>query len=152
VDQTLNVVAAVNRTTEPLEVVFDGVVWVIPPGYVEQDGKIVGAGRDGQPYMHLIPAVVADFGKRQNPQPGTLDPDTPNDFEPKIGVPAWGDAVTYLPPTDSDELLDRSLLDEEAQKAVRIHTTAGRRSRKKRRAVVNTKLRNPAGIRASYDD
>lgn len=130
------IIHVVNRTTDPLEVMDDGVPWPIRPGYAlrekrnaageiekDDDGnpiiEVVGAS-DGRVAMEPLPFFAAERAKRQNPQMGTEDPLNPNSFVSKIAVPDWGEDYSYLPPTDAIERLDRSLMDSEAQSAVVI--------------------------------
>lgn len=141
----MDFVEVVNRTTEQLEAMFDGVPIDLPPGYKVEDDKIVPAGKDGKPATKHVPAAAAERAKWQNPQMGTADPENPTDVEFKIGVEAWGDDISFLPPTDAIELIDRSLLDDQARTAVPVMTKVGRklaRKTKRRQAFTDAKLKN----------
>lgn len=130
------IVRIVNRTTEPLEVMWDGVIDVIPPGYKrvpKMDPKnpeqqlldkqkeplfeIVGAGEHGNPYEHPLNYFIAEAAKRQNPKMGSMDATTidPFDTEYLLGVREWGDEVGPTSQTDAIERLDRSTLPADRQ-------------------------------------
>lgn len=149
-------VNVVNRTTEPIDGMFDGQPIVLEPGYkeIEEGGKrsIVGAGPGGSILMNALPYFAAELIKRQNPVMGTEDPEDPRDFQSLVGVPEWKDDIDFIQQSDAEERLDRELLSEEAGTARRIMTTAGRRKKKNRGKVADPRLRNPGGIRADYND
>lgn len=141
----MDFVKVVNRTTEKLEAMFDGVPIDLPPGYKIVENKVVPAGDNGQPTYCMLPAAAAERAKWQNPQMGTADPENPTDVEFKIGVESWGDDISFLPPTDAIELIDRSLLDDQAQTATHMLTKVGRRLTKKskrRQRFTDEKLKN----------
>lgn len=130
------VVLVVNRTTVPLDVMYDGSPEVIPPGYkVETDdnGKesIVGAGPviDGIPTVqtHSCEYFAAEAYKRQHPQMGTQDPHSTDarDTEYLIGVAEWGDEISPIDQTDAEELIDRSLLPAQRQNATLVNIGRG---------------------------
>lgn len=107
-----------NRTTRMLEVMHDGVVWTIRPGYCKNDaGEIVGADENGNPshnghvFLEPLPYFAAERAMRQNPVMGTADPLDPRAFVSLIGVPAWGNDYSHIEQSDALELLDASLLD-----------------------------------------
>lgn len=167
-------VEIVNRTTIPLDVMFDGVPDVVPPGYkVEGEGddaRVVPAGRDGKPATHICELHAAECYKRQHPLMGSQDPFSldANDTIYLLGVEGWGDEVSYIEQNvDARELIDRSLLPPDRQNVQVVDVPGSRRivnkmakqarkkamvERNKRRArYVETALKNPIGIKASYD-
>jgi hypothetical protein len=174
----MRIVHVVNRTLEPLESMWDGVPYVIPPGYVREqavdaeglprvDGKgapvmaIVGAGRN--PAGERVPIAVAmeyysaEAAKRQNPIPGTLSPDLHLEYQMYIGVIEFGDEITYAPPSEAIELLDRSQLPADRQHIESRHIPgAGRKSttKAKRRQIYvvgpNAQVLNPGGGKFEY--
>jgi len=153
----MDFVKVVNRTTGKLEGMFDGVPIDLPPGYLKNlEGEIVPAGEDGEPVFKMLPAAAAERIKWQNPQMGTADPEVPTDVEFKVGVASWGDDISYLAPTDAVELLDRSMMGDEAQLATTITTNKGRRDSKKlrRQRFVDPKLKNVVmgGAKTDYND
>lgn len=152
----MDFVKVVNRTTEKLEGTFDGVPIDLPPGYKFEGDQIVPAGEGGQPAYTMLPAAAAERCKWQNPQMGTADPENPTDVEFKIGVESWGDETSFLAPTDAIELIDRSLLDDQARTAVSMETKAGRRLSKKakRRArFTDVRLKNVVmAAKTDYND
>ena len=135
------IVHVVNRTYDtPLEVMDDGIPWVIRCGYArvpkvddqgvqvkdDQGGpafEVVGAGPGGTVFMEPLPYFAAERAKRQNPVMGTEDPLNPSAYETLIACPEWGDDYSPLEQSDAIERLDRSLLAPELQnidvKAVR---------------------------------
>lgn len=169
------IVHIVNRTTDPLDVMFDGVPEVIPPGYLEVDGDFFGAGHDQTPLAHPVEFFAAEAYKRQHPRMGTQDPGSVDarDTEYLLGVEAWGDDISHVEQTDCHELLDRTLLPAHRQNAEEIDFSTGkhqrvsarerkaqRKSRSKQKATaqanrrqqyVDTQLKNPTGMRANYD-
>lgn len=143
------IVHAVNRSLEPLEVMDDGVVWTIRPGYVltpkknekgegifDKDGKpvfeIIGSGPGGSVLMEALPYFAAERAKRQNPVMGTEDPQNPNSFESLIAVPEWGDDYGYMGQTEAIERLDRSMLPAELQNIDVREAVGGRKPLLKR--------------------
>lgn len=152
------IVNAVNRTTLPLDAMFDGQPVVIPAGYkIAEDGSVVGTGPGGEPLTFPLPYFAAEMVKRQNPQMGTEDPGNPRDFECLIGIKEWDDDISHIEQSDAIERLDRELMDDEAQTAKPRETSMGRkraRDKKKKRggrAHTDANLRNPMGIRANYE-
>lgn len=151
----MDFVQVVNRTTEPLDAKFDGIPIVLVPGYKQEGNTIVPAGENGTPAYTTLPRAAAERAKWQNPQMGTADPESPSDMDFKVGVAEWGDEIDYLPPTDAVELIDRDLLEDEARTAVPVQTRAGRRLNKKgrRSRFVDTKLKNTVmGAKTDYND
>lgn len=147
-------VSAVNRTTEPVDGMFDGQPVVLLPGYEIVDGKVVGAGPSGTVRSNPLPYFAAEMIKRQNPVMGTEDPLDPRDFESLIGIVEWDDPIDHLEQSDAIERLDRELMSEEAQTATPMLTAAGRKSKKKTRGgrrYSDTRLKNPLAIRADYE-
>lgn len=152
----MDFVKVVNRTTEKLDAMFDGVPIDLVPGYKIVDDKVEPAGENGQPAYTMLPAPAAERAKWQNPQMGTADPENPTDVEFKVGVEAWGDDISFLPPTDAIELIDRSLLDDQARTATAVLTKVGRRLTKKakrRQAFTDAKLKNVVfDTKTDYND
>lgn len=125
----VRLVHVVNRTTDVLDCMYDGVPEKIPAGYRELPPEIeggpaviVGAGPDGGPLLHTVEYFAAECYKRQHPRMGTQDPFSVDarDTEYLIGVPEWGDDVTHCEQTDADELIDRTLLPPHRQEAVKV--------------------------------
>jgi hypothetical protein len=152
----MDFVKVVNRTTRKLEGMFDGVPIDLPPGYLTNlEGKVVPAGENGEPAFKMLPHAAAERLKWQNPQMGTADPEVPTDVEFMVGVESWGDDISYLPATDAVELLDRSLLGDEAQTATTMTTNKGRSDKKGRRQRYSDgRLKNlvMGGAKADYND
>jgi len=145
--------ALVNRTTSPIDGTFDGQPLVIPPGYLNVEGKITGAGPNGTPFGFQLPEYAAEMVKRQNPIMGTEDPENMRDVEYLLGVEAWGDDISHVEQSDSEERFDRELMGDEARGARKVSTGNARRKKKKGRGrLIDERLRNPAGIKADYND
>jgi hypothetical protein len=155
-------VLVVNRTTRPLDAMFDGQPVVLLPGYMlapkegdEEKDKpklvIVGAGPAGAVVTNSLPYFAAELVKRQNPVMGTEDPEAPNVFDSLIGVVEWGDDISHLEQSDAIERLDRELLDDDAQRA---RPTARSKANKKRgsRRYTDNRLKSPAAIRGDFGD
>ena len=138
-------VQIVNRTTLPLDCMFDGIPEVIKPGYVFQPngetdangrelGDVVPAGadgkpsKDGEPYGHSCTVHEAECYKRQHPIMGTQDPNSTDsrDTEYLLGVEAWGDEIDHVEQSDAIELLDRSQLPDDRQN-IRVRQVSGAR-------------------------
>lgn len=162
-------VEIVNRTTETLEGMFDGVPEVIPAGYkvltVDATGAktIVGAGPNEEPRRHVCELHAAEAYKRQNPRMGTQDPFSVDarDTEYLLGVEEWGDDITPLEQTDADELIDRSMLPDNRQNAVQVPVGRGgkvrdvktkRAVKESRKARAKAKAAAQAGRRQKYTD
>lgn len=149
------IIHVVNRTTEPLECMDNGVPWTIKPGYKrdqreidvqkgsnaagpiivkEMTEVIVGAGPGDTVYMEPLPYFVAERAKRQNPIMGTLDGLNPNSFESLIAVPDWNDDISPCEQSEAIELLDRSTLGDKAQGAVVLVPRGARKAPKMTRA------------------
>lgn len=72
--QDLTIVEAVNRTTKPLNFLFDGVPGTLVPGYrLDAEGTPLPAGRDGQPQTTPLTKTSAEYARRQNVKLGTED-------------------------------------------------------------------------------
>lgn len=84
------------------------------------------------PFVHL-PSAAGQKVKWQCPQMGTMDPASSNDAVFRVAVLEFKDEPSYLPPTDAVELIDRSLLDDEAQQAQPVLTAQGKRDKRGRR-------------------
>lgn len=175
-------VEIVNRTTEPLDAMYDGTPEVIPAGYknigTEEKPEIVGAGNDGAPLTFVCDYFAAEAFKRQHPLMGTQDPHSVDarDTEYLIGVEAWGDEIGHLEQSGADELIDRTLLPEHRQNATLMNIGKGGKSRstrtrkatkesKKARAkakaaaqagrrakFTDSKLASPTGMKTGYDN
>lgn len=138
------IVYITNRTTEPLDVMYDGAPDVIPPGYkvVSVDGKdeVVGNGPiiNGQPTVLSFPSeyFAAEAYKRQHPLMGSQNPLSVDarDTEYLLGIEEWGDEVGHLEQSDSDELIDRSRLAKNRQNVVAVDIMEGARDVKGRKA------------------
>lgn len=152
--QIPRMVNAVNRTTGPLDAMFDGQPVVLIAGYEMKDGEAVGAGPGGSVAVNPLPYFAAEMVKRQNPRMGTEDPTDPRDFESLVGIIEWKDDISHIEQSESLERLDRELMDDEAQTAKVIRTTSGKKRDKLRRkgkggrAFTDSRLKNPMGIRA----
>jgi hypothetical protein len=154
-------VAIVNRTTEPLDCMFDGVPEVIKPGYkkglvpkkdkngdaVVKNGEpqmeegIIGAGRDGEPDSQQVEFSAAECYIRQHPIMGTADPLSmdAHDTEYLLGVEAWGHDIGPAEQSDADELIDRSMLPEDRQNITRVNVK-GKRRTPSRAAITGRKI------------
>ena len=123
--RNIRIVHALNRTTKPLEAVWDGYPYVIPPGFkavevevqqvklnakgnpvvdaetkepileVVKERRIVGNGPHGDVLLYPMPYFAAEAAMRQNPKMGTLNHLNPNDFEPLVCVLEWGHPVEH---------------------------------------------------------
>lgn len=140
------IVYAVNRTTEPLDCMDDGVPIVVRPGYkrvplLDDEGKpkkdkktgeplfeVVGAGENGQVLMEPLPYFTAERCRRQHPLMGSEDPNSVNDAEFLIAVPEWGQDYSHLEQSDAPERINRALLPPDAQKATLIAPRGGRKA------------------------
>lgn len=149
-------VNVVNRTTSPIDGMFDGQPIILMPGYLvateEVEGKkpkqvVIGAGPGGAVVSTPLPYFAAELLKRQNPVMGTEDPEAPNVFDSLVGVVEWGDDVSHVEQSAALERMDRELLDDDAQKAT---PTSRARANKKRgaRRFTDNRLKSPMGIRA----
>jgi hypothetical protein len=118
-------VHVVNRTTVPLEVMHDGAVWPIRPGYKVEAGEVVGAGPGGTVAQEPLPYFAAERAKRQNPVMGTGDRYNPNSFESLIALPK--EDYSHVEQSDAIEGLDRATMDDDAQAAVVLAIGGGRR-------------------------
>lgn len=138
------IVHVVNRSLEPLEVMDDGIVWTIRPGYAVRpkrgdnnepivdavtgaaEMEVVGNGPNGDVLMEPLPFFAAERAIRQNPVMGTEDPYSPQTFESLVACPAWNQDYSFRQQTDAIERLDRSQLPEALQK-VNVVAANGRR-------------------------
>jgi hypothetical protein len=160
-------VTCVNRTTRPLDAMFDGQPVVIPAGYkvleeTDDKGKVtkrvIGAGPNESVLTYALPYFAAEMVKRQNPMMGTEDPSNPADFESLIAIVEWKDDVDHIEQSDAVERLDRDMLDDEAQTAKPLQTAAGRRMAKLKkrgkggRSFTDPRLKAPMGLKANYDN
>jgi hypothetical protein len=163
-------VRIVNRTTMPLDVMYDGAPDVIPPGYAEVDDpdrpgekRIVGAADDGLPLGYPCEYFAAEAYKRQHPLMGSQDPNSVDarDTEYLLGVAEWGDEVTPLEQSGADELIDRKLLPQHRQNATLVSFASGgvtrdardRKARKDaRKAKTKERARNQENRRSKFSD
>lgn len=131
-------VRIVNRTTTPLDVMYDGAPDVIPPGYAEVDDpdqpgqkRIVGAADDGSPQTYTVEYFAAEAFKRQHPRMGTQNPHSVDakDTEYLIGIEAWGDEISPVEQSAADEIIDRTLLPQHRQSAVLVSFATGGENR-----------------------
>jgi hypothetical protein len=128
------IIAVVNRTTRPLEVMDDGIAVVIKPGYRRlEDGRVVGAGPNGQPEVVYMVLATANRAMDQNKARGSVNPDDSLDCVFLIGRVGTKDDITFVDddPDPNRELMDRSLLPE-AQRAQKLTIAGGRRTRRDR--------------------
>lgn len=167
----VKLVEIINRTTEPLMGMWDGVPEVIAPGYRrevfkneksgEPETRIVPAGVDGKPLSVTVEYYAAEAYKRQHPLMGSADPYSVDarDTDYLLGVEAWGDDIESLEQSDSDELLDRSRMADDRQnvkrvslvgrKSVQMSVLADRQRKHNRRVAA---LANPHGMRINHED
>lgn len=95
-------VTLVNRTSKPLNALWDGKSYPIAPG------------------KHSLPRLVAEAAKRQNPLMGSGDPDNQNidgslRMEPLLGIEEDGDDCSPVEQSASIERWDRRKLPKSAQ-------------------------------------
>jgi hypothetical protein len=141
--QDMTIVEAVNRTTKPLNFMFDGVPGVVRPGYkIGANGEVLPAGRDGQPATTPLTKTTAEYARRQNVKMGTEDAMSGEaeflvgvaDRDPETGAlvanPHWlYNEITYTEQSDSVERFDRSLLEPRAQNATVVQSAGFPRGR-----------------------
>lgn len=142
-------VRIVNRTTKELFCMDDGMPEVIAPGYkavpvLDEKGKpktqkvkgqtlpvveIVGANPDGTPFAQVVEYYAAERYKRQHPIMGTANPNSVDarDTDYLLGVLEWDDDIEHQEQSDSVELIDRSMLDDDKQ-VVKVLRLAGRKA------------------------
>lgn len=141
--QDMTIVEAVNRTTKPLNFLFDGVPGVVVPGYkFDAKGVVIPAGRDGQPQTTPLTKTCAEYARRQNVKMGTEDAMS-GEAEFLVGVaqrdnetgelsanPHWlYNDISYTEQSDSPERLNRSLLEPRAQNATVVQSSGFPRGR-----------------------
>ena len=131
------IVHVVNRTTDMLEVMDDGIPWPIRPGYKvvtndDGDSVVVGAGPDGSVYMEPLPFFAAERAKRQNPIMGTENPYNIQDFQSLVAVPDWGDDYSHQEQSDAIERMDRSQLPDDVQNVKVVSGSGARRKVQKK--------------------
>jgi hypothetical protein len=133
-DQTI--VEVVNRTTKPLNVMFDGVPYIVVPGYKMTDKGAVPAGRDGQPKTTPMGKTVAEYARRQNVKLGTEEKDT-GEADFLVGVaqrdemgkitadPHWiMNAISYTEQGNAVERFNRKSMDPRASRG-EVEATSG---------------------------
>lgn len=146
-------VRLINRTTVPLDCMFDGFPDVVPPGYkvekrakTDKDGEpivkagqpvmedvIVGTGPNGEPGDYVVEYHAAEAYVRQHPIMGSADPNSIDaaDTEYLLGVEGWGHDISHVEQSNALELIDTSLLGEERQKGRTVVKIAGSRRESK---------------------
>jgi hypothetical protein len=87
----MNLVTVVNRTSKPLEALWDGKRYALPVG------------------KSAHPAIVAEAAKRQNPVMGSEDPYTLQ-MDYLIGVEEWGDPCDPIEQSPEIERMTRKKL------------------------------------------
>lgn len=121
----------INRSSQPVEGIFDGVRYVWQPNEEK-----------------MLPNNVAELCKRQNPVMGTEDFADINSAEYLLALPS--DDASPIEQTEKAERFDRDTIGiDQTQQVVELNLkTKG----KKTRAGVALNAPNPTGIQASYDD
>ena len=115
----------VNRTSEVLQVRFDGQDIELQPNY-DKDGVLL-------PEVHnLIPTITVPYAKSQNVRMGSENPDDPSDYVELVGAVAkpgekQKDDISYLEQGDALTRVDlrEMLSDDPAVKDIRV---AGKRN------------------------
>ncbi len=133
-------VRIVNRSTLPLDCMFDGVPDVVPPGYktvakLDEKGnptkklEVVGTGANGEPAFHVVEYSAAETYIRQHPIMGTSDPTSVDakDTDYLIGCIEWGDEISHVEQSDALELINRSMLPDDRQNIQVLNIAGGRR-------------------------
>lgn len=160
-------VDVVNRSTKPLDCMFDGVPEVIPPGYkvittqvaktnrkgepikgddgqpvMEDRETVVGAGLNGDPLSYRVDYAAAEAYIRQHPIMGTADPNSVDarDTDYLLAVPAWEDDYSHAEQSTAIELIDRSLLPEDRQ-TVKTVDVRGKRRDVSKAAITDRKIK-----------
>ena len=140
--QDMTIVEVVNRTTQPLNYLFDGVPGIVVPGYrVNAAGVVIPAGRDGQPATTPLTKTTAEYARRQNGKMGTEDAMS-GEAEFLVGVaerddlgtlqanPHWlYNDISYTEKSLASERFDRSLLEPRAQNATLMPSSGFPRGR-----------------------
>lgn len=138
-DETI--IEVVNRTTKPLNFLFDGIPGIVEPGYKLVGETIVPAGRDGQPRTTPLGKTKAEYARRQNVKLGTEDKDS-GDAEFLIGValrdemgrisadPHWlYNDISYTEQGHAVERFNRSKMDPKAARGTEEPTSGFPRGR-----------------------
>lgn len=164
------IVHIVNRTTEPLDCMYDGVPDIVPPGYKEVlvdaekpelGSTFIGAGHDAEPLAYPVEYFAAEAYKRQHPRMGTQDPGSVDarDTEYLLGVEAWGDDIGHIEQTEALELIDRTMLPAHRQNAQQVDFSTGRHNRvsakerkEQRKKRSKLKAQGQANRRKKYTD
>lgn len=76
-----DMVEIVNRTSKPLTVTWDGIAFTLEPNYT-------AAGELISDVVNMIPRVVVEYARNQNPLMGSEDSLDPSSYEPLVGVKA----------------------------------------------------------------
>ena len=69
----------VNRTSKPLEIIYDGQRTTLPPNYDEQGNKL-------EDVHTMLPVIVIPYALNQNVLMGSEDAVDPSDFVSKVGI------------------------------------------------------------------
>ena len=140
--QDVTIVEAVNRTTKPLDFMFDGLPGVVHPGYrVSESGTVVPAGKGGEPRTTHLTKTCAEYARRQNVKLGTEDQYS-GEAEFLIGIadrseddhltanPHWlSNDISYTEQGTSVERLKRSTMGEQERTAVPVASAGYPRGR-----------------------
>lgn len=140
-------VKLVNRTTKPLECMYDGIIEVIEPGYktvevLDDKGKpktkkvkghvlpvvqIVGTGEHDEPGFQMVEYFAAEKYIQQHPINGTMRGAAPRLTQYLLGCERFGLDIDHVEQSDAIELLDRSQLGDD-QQTVRVLRLSGGRA------------------------
>lgn len=139
----IRTVDVVNRTTEPLDCMDDGLPIVVPAGYRrvpnpdaaegEPDFTVIGAGEDGRVISLQVPYHTAERIKRQHPLMGSEDfaSNDPRNTQWLIAVVQWNEDYSHIEQSDAPERFNPETLPEVAQKNRTLLKGKGRRTKVK---------------------
>lgn len=122
----MEIVTVVNRTSRPVEGIFDGQVIMIP-----------AHGRTS------MLKNAAELVKRQNPVMGSEDPADIRSADFLVGVVEWGDDLSPIEQSDKEERFDRSLVESTEGRQAKAMPIAGKRLSRLKVALNDD---NPVGI------
>lgn len=125
----MEIVTVVNRTSQPVEGIFDGKRTVIAP-------------HARLPMLYH----AAEHLKRQNPVMGTEDISDPRSPEFLVGIEEWGDDISPIEQSDKQERFDRTTVGDGGSGAVEMNL---RPKGKPSRVKVAIDDDNPVGIQLS---
>ena len=159
----MEIIEVVNRTTKPLNFVFDGVPGVVRPGYkLTLDGEVVPAGRDGEPFTEHLPKDRAEMARRQNVIMGTEDRWNFNVQEYLVGAavrdedghvsaaPGWPfNAIDHTEQSDALERFNRETMGEGDRGAVTVPASGFPRGRQ---AAMGALHYNEGGVHTQRTD